>query len=130
METSNKPLADAWAVFRRVRRDWEAALAAGNRPARDVLERVYAATLLVMRAYCRPANFHDDGTPKEHLPIQFVRLIANQIDYIKQGYLPPLISDMVRPGAPELARMNEMTKGWLSPISALPRKDSFGTVTR
>ncbi len=110
MGTSNKPLADAWAIYERAGRDWNAALDAG-RPTRDVLERLYAAVILVMRTYCRPANFHDDGTPKEHLPIQFVRLIANQIDHIKQGNLPRMISNMVRPGAPGVGPHERRDKG-------------------
>lgn len=100
MEIPEYPVAEAWQVFRNVAKDWDAALASGNAPDHDVIERILAATGLVLRAYCLPTNFRDDGTPKEHFPVELAHLIANQIGYIRQGYLPSPIKDMIRPGAP------------------------------
>ena len=95
-------VAQAYEVFRLVAKDWDTAIEAETTLDAELLDRVFAATLLVLRAYCRPANYAQDGTPKEYLPPQIVKLIANQIDYIHQGYLPSLIREKIQQGSPKI----------------------------
>lgn len=100
LEPGPTPVADAWSNFRGVAQEWNAELEKRRKPSRAVLERAYAAALLVLRAYLLRQNFGPDGRPKEDLPYALVKMICNNIDYVRAGYLPDPVKDMLRPGSP------------------------------
>lgn len=105
MDHGKTPVKDAWEVFQRIAVDWDSCLRKGETPDHELLERMFAGFELVFRAYCLPQNFPDgypEGRAVEDFPIPLAHYVANQIAYIKAGYLPAPIKEIIRPGSPEI----------------------------
>lgn len=99
MGTEDSPVKEAWNIFQRVAEDWDSCLEKGTTPDHEELQRIFSSMELVLRAYCLPKNFQH-GEVVEDFPPPLAKFLANQIAYIKAGYLPSPIKDILRPGGP------------------------------
>ena len=73
-----------------------------RRPSKQLLKRLFERTNLVLRAYCRPANFEPGGGAIELFPTPVAEAIADQMAYILAGRLPGPIQDLTRRGSPAI----------------------------